>query len=288
MPICTRYPSHVYPEHNGTCPYCARDAEARAARLEGSWGGILDGDLSGTGEPRPIGLPAGVWSPIPSGVDPMLSVVLLVDVSAAMASYVADLERGVKTFIDDIQGDSLARKRTEIAVVTFDFEAALRVPFQAARSIAPLSFLTGDTSNLTAGIHLALNVLDARRAQLRASSLEYFRPWLFVITAGTPDVTGLEEAMQRLHEAEERKHVTVVAVSVADRTDPDVHDRLSRQLAAVPLNGEEFSSPLAGALLSDNWGYDDAPIFDSIDLTAGTADEKHHITLPRPEGWAVL
>lgn len=286
MPICTRYPDHVYPEHNETCPWCAMAAMARAAFVSGPWDGILMTDQSGNGEARPIGLPPGVWSPVPSGGNPILPVVLLIDVSAAMANSVADLERGFRGFLQNVQSDSLLRNRADIAVVTFDFDAAVRLPFQTARSMLPLSFLTGDTSNMAAGIHLALNVLDARKAQYRAASLEYFRPGLFVVAAGQPDTSGLQEALQRLHEVEARKQVMVFGVAVNEQTVTPILSGLSHRNAPLSLNGAGTLTPLYGALSSLAVVNSATP--DSIDLSESVEDPQRRTSVPRPPGWAEL
>lgn len=217
--------------------------------------------------------------------DPRIACVLLVDVSGSMAGYVADLERGFKTFIDDIQGDPLARKRAEVAVVTFGSQANLLVPFQEARSLSPASFEISGTTNMAAAINLALDELEARKSEYKAEHLEYFRPWLFLLTDGAPDQDGFDSAVQRLNGAETRKQVTVFGVGVGSSVNWDQLNRLSKERVAVHMDGLAFgemfkwlSASLSSVSNSSNYGADDSEV----------ANQTQQIALPSPQGWALL
>jgi len=198
--------------------------------------------------------------------DPRVACVLLVDVSGSMSGApIAELERGFKTFIDEVQNDPLARKRAEVAVVTFGTEASLLVPFQEARDLAPAGFQISGSTNMAAGIQLALDEIEARKAQYKAEHLEYFRPWLFLLTDGSPDQRDFEASLQRLNAAEAERKVTVFAVGVGDGVAWDTLNRVSKERPALKLNGLSFgemfqwlSASLSSVSNSSNFGADDA------------------------------
>lgn len=224
--------------------------------------------------------------------DPRVACVLLVDVSGSMSGYVADLERGFKTFIDDIQGDPLARKRAEVAVVTFGSEANLLVPFQEARSLSPVSFQINGSTNMAAAINLALDELEARKSEYKTEGLKYYRPWLFLLTDGAPDrrpdAPGgdpFDAAVRRLNNAESRKQVTVFGVGVGEGVNWDQLNRLSNERVAVHMDGLAFgemfrwlSASLSSVSKSANSGASDEDV----------ASKTEQIALPSPQGWATV
>lgn len=217
--------------------------------------------------------------------DPRVACALLVDVSGSMYKYVTDLEKGFKTFVDDIQSDPLARKRAEVAVVTFGSEANLLVPFQEARSLSPVSFQINGSTNMAAAINLALDELESRKSEYKAEHLEYFRPWLFLLTDGGPNSEGFAAAVQRLNEAEARKQVTVFGVGVGGEVNWDTLNQLSNERVAVHMDGLAFgemfkwlSASLSSVSNSSNYGANDADV----------ANQTQQIALPSPQGWAVL
>lgn len=198
--------------------------------------------------------------------DPRVACVLLVDVSGSMSGEpIAELERGFKTFVEDVQNDPLARKRAEVAVVTFGSEASLLVPFQEARDLSPVGFKISGSTNMADGIQLALDELEARKSEYKAEHLEYFRPWLFLLTDGSPDSGGFDAALARLNAAESGKKVTVFAVGVGDHVNWETLNKISKERPALKLNGLAFpemfkwlSQSLSSVSNSSNFGTDDA------------------------------
>ena len=172
--------------------------------------------------------------------DPRVACVLLADVSSSMIDEPIDqLQKGFVTFVEEVQADPLARKRAEIAVVTFGTEATLLVPFREARDLVPITFKIDGSTNLAAGIDLALDELERRVAAYKAEHLEFYRPWLFVLTDGAPN-PGFEQALQRLNRAEAADHVSVFAVGVGEEVAWDTLNRLTPERPAMKLNGYNF------------------------------------------------
>jgi uncharacterized protein YegL len=140
--------------------------------------------------------------------DPRVACVVLVDVSGSMSGApIEELSRGFQTFVEEVQSDPLARKRAEVAVITFGSQATLLVPFQEARDLGAVEFTINGSTNMGAGIQLALDEIESRKAQYKSEDLEYFRPWLFILTDGAPDQNGFQPALDRLHRAEARHSI---------------------------------------------------------------------------------
>jgi uncharacterized protein YegL len=66
-----------------------------------------------------------------------------------------------------------------------------------------------------AGIDKALDILQARKASYKANAIDYYRPWIFMITDGEPsDNEVVDRAAQRIRDEEARKKVAFFAVGV--------------------------------------------------------------------------
>src|SRR6476661_473753 len=90
--------------------------------------------------------------------DPRCPCVLLLDVSASM------------------QGDTIAARRVEIAIVSFGSGAELTQDFVTVDQFVPPELTARGQTFLGAGIEMALNALEQRKAAYRNSGVAYYRP----------------------------------------------------------------------------------------------------------------
>ncbi|UXA20595.1 VWA domain-containing protein [Mycobacterium sp. SMC-4] len=196
---------------------------------------------------------------------------------------IAALERGFAHFTRYLHNESLASKRVEVAVVTFGTAATVLVPMQEARNLQPPRFSVGGTTNLAAGIHLALDIIEDRKNAYKNAGLQYYRPWILVITDGRPNIEGFDAAVERLNQAETSRSVTVFAVGAGPKVDYQELSRLSTQRSPAPLDGlkfEELFEWLSASLTNVSHSSEHA----HTDEDLGGMGE--HIQLPSIAGWA--
>lgn len=150
--------------------------------------------------------------------EPRCPCVLLLDTSKSMTGERIDaLNEGLQVFHDELIKDPLARQRVEVAVVTFGGSVQVIQNFVTVDNFpVPMLNATGQTPMGT-GILKALDLIDARKAQFHANGIAYYRPWVFMITDGSPqgemiDIT--RQAVQRIKAAEAAKKVVFFAVGV--------------------------------------------------------------------------
>jgi uncharacterized protein YegL len=175
--------------------------------------------------------------------EPRCPCVLLLDTSGSMqGASLAALNQGLRTFRDDLARDSLAARRVEVAIVTFDSTVTVVQDFVTADQFEPPTLTAQGMTHMGSAIHKALDMIQARKAQYNAHSVAYYRPWVFMITDGAPQGeadTIVERAAQRLQDDETHKRVAFFAVGVenADMT------RLSRIVVRTPvkLTGLNFA-----------------------------------------------
>jgi len=150
--------------------------------------------------------------------EPRCPCVLLLDTSGSMqGAPIAALNDGLRAFKRDLAQDSLASKRVEVALVTFNSEVAVVEEFATADLFDPPTLTAGGQTFMGTGINKALDLLQARKLQYRANGIAYYRPWVFMITDGEPQGESpdeIERAAKRIREDEDGKRVAFFAVGV--------------------------------------------------------------------------
>lgn len=216
--------------------------------------------------------------------DPRVSCVVLADVSGSMqGAPIAALERGYAAFTQYLNNDVLASKRVEVAVVTFGTVATVLVPMQEARGLQPTRFTASGRTNMAAGVHLALDIIEDRKAAYKAAGLQYYRPWILLLTDGQANQEGFDEAVARLNATESARGVTIFAVGAGPHVDWQQLSRLSIQRGPAPLDGlkyEELFEWLSASLSNVSNSTEFARTDEAL---AGMGQQ---ISLPPLSGWA--
>jgi uncharacterized protein YegL len=150
--------------------------------------------------------------------EPRCPCLLILDTSQSMAGEpLAALQRGLCVFRDELLAVPLARKRVEVAVITFGDAVRVMQDFVTVdRFQTPILHAEGETPLCTAIVR-ALDLVEGRKACYRANGVAYSRPWLFLITDGMPQGDSLEttrQAVQRLRAAETSAKAAFFAVGV--------------------------------------------------------------------------
>jgi uncharacterized protein YegL len=144
--------------------------------------------------------------------------VLVLDVSGSMAGRpVAELQEGLTVYRDSLAADTLARKRVEVAVLTFGGTVEVAHAFTTAEFFTPPSLSTRGDTPMAQAVNAALDMIEARKNEYRTNGVGYYRPWVFLITDGGPTDANTSlwpEAIRRVKEGEETKKFSFFAVGV--------------------------------------------------------------------------
>jgi uncharacterized protein YegL len=150
--------------------------------------------------------------------EPRCPCVLLLDTSGSMSgARIAALNDGICVFQWEVARDSLAARRVEVAVVTFDSAVTVLQDFVTVDQFVPPTLTAGGATAMGGGVNRALDLVQARKATLKANGVAYYRPWVVLITDGEPqgEPTGeIERAIQRVQQEEAQKRVAFFAVGV--------------------------------------------------------------------------
>lgn len=166
--------------------------------------------------------------------EPRCACVLLLDTSGSMfGDPINALNEGLRTFKENLKQDSLAKKRIEVAIVTFDSNVNIVQDFVTAEQFQPPTLTAGGSTHTGSGINIALDMIQNRKSKYRANGISYYRPWVFMITDGEPTESDqiVAQGAQRIKEEEARKGVAFFAVGVEGAN----MSRLSQIVARTPL-----------------------------------------------------
>lgn len=145
--------------------------------------------------------------------DPRCPCVLLLDVSGSMRGEpLRQLNEGLRVFKDELSADSLAARRVEIAVVTFG-PVSVVTEFVTADQYQPTDLVEQGDTPMGAAIERGLELIEARKQQYKAKVVQYYRPWVFLITDGGP-TDSWKSAAEKIKNGETSKKLSFFAVGV--------------------------------------------------------------------------
>lgn len=171
--------------------------------------------------------------------DPRAPLVLLLDTSGSMEGEpIAELNAGLAALKEDLLRDETARRRVEIAVVTFGDQRAHEVHgFVTAEDWEPPTLVASGTTPMGEALMLGLALVNERKAEYRQHGIAYYRPWLFMLTDGNP-TDSIDAASAILRDEELNNGVAFFSVLVQG-ADPDIAASLSTR-PPIRLRGLAF------------------------------------------------
>lgn len=184
----------------------------------------------------PVGLPEFIENP-----ENRCPVILLLDTSGSMAGEpIQELNRGLTVFKESVQEDAMAALRVEVALITFG-SVQLVQDFVTIDHFTPPKLKAKGVTPMGEAIECALDRLEARKATYKASGIQYYRPWVFLITDGAP-TDNWESAAQRVSQAETQRKLSFFAVGVQGADMKTLRQIAPHERPPVLLNGLDFRS----------------------------------------------
>lgn len=175
--------------------------------------------------------------------EPRCPCVLVVDVSSSMYGAPIDaLNKGLARFGEELNNDPLASLRVEVAIITFGSTAEVAQDFVTADQFKAPTLVANGATMMSSGIHLALEKIEDRKRMYRDNGIDYYRPWLFLMTDGAPteEPGVVNAASENLKRADSEKRVAAFSVAVGGADMATLTEISPRR--PLPLRGLEFSS----------------------------------------------
>lgn len=125
-----------------------------------------------------------------------LPVTLLLDTSGSMLSdnRIGELNEGIKLFFHSILEDEVTRYSVEISIITFgrvvtkvlDFANADRQVDDFQKNMPLTVKNITDGTPMGEAVELAIKLLNERKSEYKTAGVEYYQPWLVLMTDGQP------------------------------------------------------------------------------------------------------
>lgn len=142
-------------------------------------------------------------------------VVLVLDTSGSMQGEpIRALNEGIKTFQQDVMRDTQAMLSVETAIVTFGKGGVKTVQdFVGIDKLVAPTLEAGDLTPMGTAIELALDLVQDRKTLYKSHGIPYYRPWVFLITDGSP-TDQWHSAAQKVKQAEAENRLLFFSVEV--------------------------------------------------------------------------
>ena len=167
-------------------------------------------------------------------------ICLVLDVSGSMSGDPIDeLQTGVKMFFDAIRLDDVAQFAAEICIVTFGETVAKALDFMSiARQDVPVLVASGMTP-MGQATNLALDLLDARKEDYRRVGVDYYQPWMVIMTDGEP-TDDITTASARIESLVSSKKLTIFPIGIGRNANMQKLGQLSPTRPPLRLKGLNF------------------------------------------------
>lgn len=172
-------------------------------------------------------------------------VCLCLDTSGSMDGQPIDeLNEGVRLFYEAIKEDMIALYSAEIAIVTFGSGGAQCISDFSGLTLQPTppTLTARGLTPMGEAVNIALDKLEERKREYRAAGVDYYQPWLVLMTDGGPngDVGELNRAISRTCEMIENRKLTIFPIGIGPDADMNVLARFSPQRQPLRLQGLKF------------------------------------------------
>lgn len=145
-----------------------------------------------------------------------LACAIVVDRSGSMSGRpIQELNDSLKLFGIELGKDSMAQGRVDVTVISFASDVKVEMGFRSAEEFVPPSFSANGGTAFNRAINVALDALESRKDEYKATNMTYYRPWLFILTDGYPTDGEYEnETKTRLHDFINRNKVVYIPMGI--------------------------------------------------------------------------
>lgn len=148
-----------------------------------------------------------------------LPVCLALDTSGSMAGQpIAELRAAITAFYDAIRRDEMAYITADIAVVKFGGDVQELSDFSGVDSQPPINLVASGNTPMGEAVSRCLTLLDDRKRVLSQMGVDYFQPWLVLMSDGAPtdDISG---ALMQCGELIRNRKLTVLSIGIGVSAD---------------------------------------------------------------------
>lgn len=169
-----------------------------------------------------------------------IPVCLVLDTSSSMEGLpINELNEGVTMFMNEILKDEITRYSAEISVVTFGGTVNKVLDFGNLEDQKIPIFSANGGTPMGEGVETTLDLLDERKKEYQKAGVDYFQPWMILMTDGQP-TDSIETAVTQTCDLIENRKLTIFPIGIGDSVDMSVLARFSPKRSPMKLQGLKF------------------------------------------------
>ncbi|WP_419871487.1 vWA domain-containing protein [Candidatus Pristimantibacillus sp. PTI5] len=167
-------------------------------------------------------------------------ICLVLDVSGSMTGDpIEELNRGVKLFMESIRRDDIACAAAEISMVTFGGSVQTVFEFGSIhRQTIPHLSASGKTP-MGEAVETALTMLENRKRLYARVGVDYYQPWLVLMTDGAP-TDNIANAAYRTTTLLDEKKLTIFPIGIGADADLNALKQFSPKRTPLRLKDLNF------------------------------------------------
>lgn len=143
-----------------------------------------------------------------------IPICLVLDVSGSMEGEpINELQSGIDLFMNTIQSDEVAKYAAEICMITFGGVVQKILDFASIERQETPVLTTEGLTPMGEAVVLAINLLEARKMEYKKAGVDYFQPWLVLMSDGaaTDDISLAET---KVNELVSRRQLTIFPIGI--------------------------------------------------------------------------
>lgn len=211
--------------------------------------------------------------------DPRCPVILILDTSDSMGQKIPgeektaleELNSGLDILVSELNKDPLARRRVEVSIITYGTEVSDPTPFATVDDIILPTLTTSGITSTGKAVETAIEALRERKLEYRQNGIEYYRPFIFLLSDGLP-TDSIDEATKMTKEGEDKKSFNFFSIGI-EGADMDKMKQFTNR-PPMKLKGLAFDE-----------------LFQWLSASASSVSASNPgdgVKLPSPEGWGEL
>ena len=162
------------------------------------------------------------------------AVVLVLDTSGSMAGKRINLlNDAVHAFHDYIMADPLVSTKVDIAIVSFSHFVVWQ-DFVNANQFNPPALRADGGTIISFPLDVALDMVTKRKDTYRLNGISYHRPWIVLITDGTPEHDtddSIDATSSRLRQAEDLRQCSLFTITCGEANQQETVNLLRDKIA---------------------------------------------------------
>lgn len=170
-----------------------------------------------------------------------LPCILVLDGSGSMGGIpIQELNQGLKVLEEELKNDDTASQRVQLSVIRFGGDDEVEVIndwTDAIEFVAPNIIANGRTP-LGMAMRHALQKIEDQKINYKEHDIPYNRPWIFLITDGSPTDLNWKEDAKECIQAESENKVVIFAIGT-EGADFEALKLFSNRMP-LKLNGLQF------------------------------------------------